>query len=297
MSLGLLKQWGEETREVAATNNDLTAPYDGNSLPNHQESHGALLDPAYSIMKSSQIRSAQCLETRVDGRAVRGDRSWDDDWGEFEQTQMDEVSDLSNLRVTKSGPPSAEPEAVIADVLDDAWEPFEEEEPAATRASLASMPHHASGRAVATTSMSQDATTTFERPTNVPPPSSLLQLLPSVFKSIHINNVAGTIAKLELASRVLLVYRTASRVVSGRALRWKRDTLLAQSVRIGQAGKSGGMKLTAVNKSETTKEDRDVEEIINDWSGYLHEFNSIVSSPSLPSPISLRDSLMLLLHQ
>jgi len=66
-------------------------------------------------------------------------------------------------------------------------------------------------------------------------------------------------------------------------MRWKRDTILAQSVRIGQAGKGGGMKLAAVNRSESTKEERDSEEMAHDWSRYLLEFNSILAQAGFPS--------------
>ncbi|KIY00086.1 uncharacterized protein Z520_03771 [Fonsecaea multimorphosa CBS 102226] len=230
--------------------------------------------PSHPEIKTPRTLDVQHTQSRPKSTDTSGQPSWDDEWGDFEKTE------------TQPLPPSVAEET--AQRSDDEWEPVED-------SVLASMQHAAhpeppasiKGTAAEVASPSGVETLAFERPNNVPPPSSLLQLLSSVFEFVHQSNVDSVLSKPELASQVLLVYRVASRIVAGRTLRWKRDTVLAQSVRIGQSGKSGGMKLAAVNKSETTKEERDTEEMVRDWSSYLHEFNSILTQAQV-SPFRMR---------
>jgi hypothetical protein len=213
-----------------------------------------------------------------------GNATDDDGWGDFEQTEPQEPQSKHNLDIEASRKPLATREEPVADVADEEWEPFDEETPSnvadssGAPKSLSSLPEEA----VRDAPRQNGSLTVPERPTNVPPPSSLLQLLSMVFQSIRRSNADATATKSALAARVLLAFRTASRIIAGRTLRWKRDSILAQSMRIGQAGKSGGMKLMSVNKSETSKEEREVEDMIQDWSNYIHEFNSIISQASLP---------------
>ncbi|KIW74023.1 hypothetical protein PV04_02093 [Phialophora macrospora] len=212
------------------------------------------------------------------------DATDDDGWGDFEQMEAQEPHSMHNLDFELSQKPEAAREELIADVADEEWEPFDEEtpssviDPSSVSKSRASLPE----ADLRDTPRKTGPLNVLERPSNVPPPSSLLQLLSTVFQSIRRNNADATTTKSELASRVLLAFRTASRIIAGRTLRWKRDSILAQSVRIGQAGKNGGMKLVSVNKSETSKEDREVEDMIQDWSNYIHEFNSIITQAGLP---------------
>ena len=116
-----------------------------------------------------------------------------------------------------------------------------------------------------------------ERPTNIPPPVMLLQMLSSTFDNIHSIHMNGLESKGAVACRVLTAVRVANRIIAGRTHRWKRDTILAQNMRIGQAGKSGGMKLATVNKGESVREQREVAELMSQWSKYTHEFHSVVA--------------------
>ena len=208
----------------------------------------------------------------------------DDGWGAFEDIKSDEPPDLGNLYIKPAVQPLARRKEIVVDAPDDEWESFDDRP--TTAASLpSSSTSNSESRVIAKHTTPQPVIT---RPTNVPPPSSLLQLLSAVFQVLHQSNAAGKTPTQDLATQVLLVYRTASRIVAGRSLRWKRDLKLAQSVRIGQSGKAGGMKLTALNKSEVTKEQRDAEDLVEDWSKQLHEFHSIIAKAGLPSrPLKL----------
>ncbi|EXJ63682.1 hypothetical protein A1O7_00017 [Cladophialophora yegresii CBS 114405] len=212
-----------------------------------------------------------------------------DTWGAFQPWESQEPAAMNDLVLGPSQQPQVTEEEIVGDLTEEEWAPFDEEpcSDGTVPTGASTLPGSLPEETVRATSGQPRSLTVFDRPSNVPPPSSLLQLLPAVFQSIRKGNADITATKSESAARVLLAYRTASRIIAGRTLRWKRDSLLAQSMRIGQAGKSGGMKLVAVNKSETNKEEREVEDMIQDWSNYIHEFNSIISRAGLP-PSRLR---------
>ncbi|KAL2810430.1 hypothetical protein BJX63DRAFT_320405 [Aspergillus granulosus] len=124
------------------------------------------------------------------------------------------------------------------------------------------------------------------RPTNIPPPSILLELFPQLFERLQRE---GTEARKKaqqkenldaVALSILCTLKTASRVVAGRTLRWKRDAILSQSMRIGPArsGKAGGMKLSTVNKNEDLKEQQEAIDVINMWRDRASLFNSIIQA-------------------
>lgn len=97
-------------------------------------------------------------------------------------------------------------------------------------------------------------------PTNIPPPSLLLSLFPPLMTS--------TPSTTSFEAHLSLI-RTLSHILAGRRQRWKRDTHLAQSMRIGPASSNGshkaGMKLTTIDKTEIAKEDREVAEVLRIW--------------------------------
>jgi hypothetical protein len=219
--------------------------------------------------------------------------AWEEEWGDLEYAQPHESLqrglNASGRHETQRPQPQPQPQTAPND--EDEWEAFEDGklEPPAQQTSPNPLP----ATLIRPQHKSPPATSvpTFERPTNVPPPSSLLQLLSAVFEEIRQHNVTDKTSKPELATKVLVVFRTANRLVAGRSLRWKRDTLLSQSMRIGQAGKSGGMKLTSVNKSENAKEERDAEEMIREWMTHVHEYNSIIAQAGLqPHRIKISSS-------
>lgn len=201
--------------------------------------------------------------------------AWDDDWGDFEQTSLEDkpTAPSEKLRVSDQ---STHVDSGPTDDAEEEWEPFEDGQP-----QLQSKKPSQNQPQVKSTTTGQRITPasseSVERPTNVPPPSTLLQLLSSVFEAIRDLNNTGQESKQVLGLKVLVIFRVVSRIIAGRTLRWKRDTVLAQSMRIGQAGNSGGMKLTSLNKGESAKEEREVEDLISQWSRYAHEFNTILA--------------------
>ncbi|KAL4925604.1 uncharacterized protein BDV17DRAFT_182434 [Aspergillus undulatus] len=124
------------------------------------------------------------------------------------------------------------------------------------------------------------------RPTNIPPPSILLELFSRLFERLRQD---GTEAKKNLQERetlvsvsssIILTLKAVARVVAGRTLRWKRDSILSQSMRIGPArsGKAGGMKLNTVNKNEDIKEKQEAVDVLNMWRDRAAVFNSVIQA-------------------
>lgn len=130
-------------------------------------------------------------------------------------------------------------------------------------------------------------------PTNIPPPSILLALfqplfdLPqsTLFKSAANppfalkNRILSDPLTIEFLRGYLLIAVVAARIIAGRKLRWKRDTILSQAMKIGPsaAGGKGGMKLTGVDKAEVTREDREAADVVRLWKEQLGRLKSAVA--------------------
>lgn len=122
------------------------------------------------------------------------------------------------------------------------------------------------------------------RPVNIPPPSVLLQLFPSLLddfrdQGIKAKRDLGSIDS-KLALNLTSTLKVAARIIAGRTLRWKRDIILSQSTKIGPArsGKASGMKLSSVSKGENVKEQQEVAGVIEVWRRHNTILNSIIQS-------------------
>ncbi|KAF2210867.1 hypothetical protein CERZMDRAFT_44365 [Cercospora zeae-maydis SCOH1-5] len=133
-------------------------------------------------------------------------------------------------------------------------------------------------------------------PTNVPPPIVLLYAFTSTLSSAQ-EALFAPLSKLDLSQRAQLLAHPATHqflasylksavvlahIIAGRKLRWKRDQILAQSMRIGPsaAGGKGGMKLTSIDKSEIGKEDREVLDVVQKWRAQVGRLRSAVMTAS-----------------
>lgn len=131
-----------------------------------------------------------------------------------------------------------------------------------------------------------------ERPTNVPPPVVLLSLFTKIW-SLLASEARQPQNVEDVGMTALRTYRVSARIISGRAQRWKRDTILAQSMKIGAAGRSGGMKLTALDKGESRKEDQEAEEAASSWARVSHILHSaMVKAKVQKPPVSLSTKLV-----
>jgi hypothetical protein len=149
-------------------------------------------------------------------------------------------------------------------------------------------------------------------PTTIPPPAVILSVFPSVFESVDnellqpLSSQTQDIRKQILAAPktidyirgYLAVLVVCTRVIAGRKLRWKRDTILAQSMRIGPAssGRLSGMKVTSIDKSETNREDREVAEVLRTWNLQVGKLKTVVAEAkkhveTLPSIPEIRETM------
>lgn len=138
-------------------------------------------------------------------------------------------------------------------------------------------------------------------PTNVPPPAVLLSLIPPLFTDAQKKFFRPLASKTPTArSQILsdkkallflqgyiLLATVAGRIIAGRKLRWKRDNLLSQGMRIGPASSRGtsGMKLTGIDRGEAAKEDRETVDVVRVWREQLGKVRSaVVGANSTASP-------------
>lgn len=129
-------------------------------------------------------------------------------------------------------------------------------------------------------------------PSNVPPPSVLLPLIATLFQSMSTDLRRLTTSqpvcsdsygpldqsRVQQLQEVLSDARAGARVLAGRKVRWKRDNILSQSMKIGPAsGKTSGMKLAGVDKAETRREDQEVTEALRAWKQQVGPLRSTIS--------------------
>ncbi|KAJ5709325.1 hypothetical protein N7493_010659 [Penicillium malachiteum] len=234
------------------------------------------------------------IDSRVAAPANPPESTWDDDsfgdWGEFTDTPS------TNPPTTQRQPPKPKPKATPAprkpvtkitlkstpqnpdwdDEFED-WGDFNDGPTAAPKQTPISKPTPARDQQSFTSSTSSSPTV---RPTNIPPPSVLLSLLVEILSNLQKvalqSRTSDQNTREETATRIQTTLSTAARIIAGRSLRWKRDSILSQSMRIGPAGKSGGMKLSTVNKHEDVKESQDAVEVLSLWRERVALFNSVV---------------------
>jgi hypothetical protein len=160
---------------------------------------------------------------------------------------------------------------------------------------------------------SSDSSKIDRPPTTIPPPALVLSLFSTIFEMVEkellqaISTQTADVRKEVLCSPRTLTYLrgyhailvVCAHVIAGRKLRWKRDTLLAQSMRIGSAssGRLSGMKVTSIDKSEVSREDREVAEVLRIWNSQVGRLKAIIaeakkeSGEQLPSIPELRETM------
>lgn len=172
---------------------------------------------------------------------------------------------------------------------EDDWDDFETAEPQEAASSGTPEPLH-----LDTVLLPRVPSGNESPPTNIPPPAILLSLFPSLASKAQaqlfdpisrLGDDRDMVLQLPTTRQYLSGLIDASvvlaRIIAGRKNRWKRDTILSQSMRIGPAsssGKSGGMKLAGVDKAENAREERDVADAVAAWRGQLGRLKSAVNS-------------------
>lgn len=198
------------------------------------------------------------------------EESWaDDDWGDFTTVQPSGLSKASHHtpNLSRSSIPHSQQPSI--------------------------KPSRSSGQSSHTTATSQSTrpvpvpvtipsgSASQVRPINIPPPAILLALFPSLLDEIRLQCLDSKQNSTLLASLTQTIppfLRTMTRILLGRSVRWKRDSILSQSTRIGPAGSGRGMKLNSVNKNESIKEEREAVEVLARYRNSGGVLNSTVST-------------------
>ncbi|KAJ5095808.1 hypothetical protein NUU61_005164 [Penicillium alfredii] len=249
-------------------------------------------------------------------------QTWDDDsfddWGDFTDgppvkkspsRPTEKKKPQPHLKVKPSNPP---PTTWEDDSFDD-WADFTDgpsTKPTPIKTKKPSASHPAPGPAANSFLSGTAAPATAVRPTNIPPPSVLMELLQDVLEQQQkeatqarsqqrsSNTTATpppTTTIAATASAIHVTLQTTARIIAGRSLRWKRDTILSQSMRIGPAhsGKAGGMKLNTVNKNENVKEEQEAVDVLGLWRERAVLFNAVVQAAGLrPVPAVAQPSAL-----
>lgn len=187
-----------------------------------------------------------------------------------------------------------------AQVVDDDWDAFDDWE-ASIPAAASNKPDAAKGAQSSARltpapilSSAVDETSPGEQPpTNVPPPGVLLSLFPSFFADAQEklfkpmaaqtlpmrNKLLAEPATIAYLDGYLMLASVAAHIIAGRKLRWKRDQLLSQGMRIGPASSraTSGMKLTGIDKSENRKEEREASDVVRAWKDQAGKLRHVVS--------------------
>ena len=160
---------------------------------------------------------------------------------------------------------------------DESWVDFEATTP---RSRLSNAPSSRTFKA-------SEATNLGPPPSNIPPPSILLPVIATVLaslatelKAVISNQPLDKPSTISQLRALLSTIRAAARILAGRKLRWKRDKLLSQSMKIGPAhsGKAGGMKLAGVDKAESRREDQEAAEVQQVWKQQAGPLRSTIAS-------------------
>jgi hypothetical protein len=234
--------------------------------------------------------------------------SAEDDWGDFSAPAAYDAAPSARDTSTATQKLSTQRSKIEQDSTEDDWDAFEDgETESSTYAQVEGPPSDLAAAAVPQLrppSMSSPARQRTDtraaeaiRPSNIPPPAILLQLLPGVFDKLRQTvtaqvrqhpSLARNSLQRDIALAIIKAFNVAARIIAGRTLRWKRDAILSQSMRIGPAASTGGgrgMKLAAIDKSESLKEEKEAAEVVSAWERSAHLFNSTVSKAGIQRPL------------
>jgi hypothetical protein len=241
------------------------------------------------------------LEGSIDPpQSSRGSESQnhEDDWGDFSIAISREEPKQEDLGLSAGASSHEKVPAVAENAEKEGWDTFEDGEPTAvtqytnsplsvTSPAQTVLQSQSQPRGLPSTEKATAVPAVGEsRPTNLPPPVILLQILPKVFECAA--DISNTEQSIQVCNAIIRAHTVATHLIAGRTLRWKRDNILSQSARIGPAAagrKGGGMKLTAIDKSESLKEEREVADVIQAWDRHAHFFNSTIRKAGIQRPL------------
>lgn len=255
---------------------------DIDSLPAHNPPNASNVQ--YKLDQKSLNKSPQHVKQASGDNNISKLPDLDDEWGDFADAAPDEPSthledEFNEMNIT-------EPIAKPSDAL----------EVKTPSLQITPSPEQFGSRPGPT--KPSPSTSVDIRPMNIPPPFVILQIFTPLLEeyqkraSVPKSDQGGSKQKSmasdpNLAGDLVSTLKVAARVIAGRTLRWKRDTALSQSTKIGPArsGKTGGMKLTSVNKSESIKEEKEAMDVLDAWRNRAAHLNSFILATGHQIPL------------
>ncbi|KAK3401237.1 hypothetical protein B0T20DRAFT_451828 [Sordaria brevicollis] len=138
-------------------------------------------------------------------------------------------------------------------------------------------------------------------PTNVPPPSILLSILPQLLdlsktsllkmKSLPAAKQHAVVtdpATMTFLRGYLALATVTGRIIAGRKQRWQRDKFLLQGMSISAAGGMRGMKLATVDKTQSARDDHSAVAVLDVWTQQEGSLRSTVTAANAASDTKLR---------
>ncbi|KIW06337.1 uncharacterized protein PV09_02800 [Verruconis gallopava] len=197
----------------------------------------------------------------------------------------------SKANVTKQTLPTRPRSQPLAKTEEEKWDDFD---PRSQESSAQQASSSATGPIIPPTLTSETSESSISSPpTNIPPPALILSLFPPLFASAEASFFrplrqetpevqqavyAGDAASTYLKG-LLALATVCGRVIAGRKHRWKRDTILAQSMRIGPSAAGGvsGLKLASIDKAENAKEEREAADALKAWATQVGKLKSAIA--------------------
>ncbi|KJX99102.1 hypothetical protein TI39_contig373g00003 [Zymoseptoria brevis] len=202
-----------------------------------------------------------------------------------------------NSRASKLGTaptPTAAP-------AEDTWEDFETAEPTYPFPSTNATPYPTPSSNLHHPSQPPSKPLPKTPPITIPPPSTLLSLLPTLLTTLqttlltplsHLTSDPTSRSALLSHPSTILFLRThlshllaLAHILAGRKLRWKRDSILAQSHRLGAAG-GKGMKLAGIDRSLLIREDREALDAVQTYRPIASKLRAAVATIIKDAPSS-----------
>lgn len=138
-------------------------------------------------------------------------------------------------------------------------------------------------------------------PTNVPPPSILLSILPQLLDlsktsllkikglpAAKQHAVVTDPATMTFLRGYLALATVTGRIIAGRKQRWQRDKFLLQGMSISAAGGMRGMKLATVDKTQSARDDHSAVAVLDVWTHQEGSLRSTVTAANAASDTKLR---------
>lgn len=262
------------------------------ATPGHQPSHPAAPKSHESTSKDRKSERANTSPSPAAARQPDKHDGFGDEWDEFKDVPGATKPAAARAPPKNKPKPSPAPNPTAASDWEwQDWDAAEDKPPSGgTDSDPSSQP--------LPTPLPDATDKPGPPPTNIPPPAILLSLFPrlldlastSLLKPLQglppssqsYQRVISSPATFAFLRGYLALATVAARLVAGRKQRWHRDKFLAQGMSISAAPAGGGggrgMKLAAVDRTQSAREEQEAAEAVAVWRGLVGRLRGVVAA-------------------